>query len=88
MTWRIEFLPEAEKDLAKLDRAVARRILRILRDRIAPLDDARALGDPLRGPLATYWKYRIGDHRVVCRIEDSRITVIVVRVGHRREVYR
>lgn len=89
MAWRIEFLPEAERDLRKLDPADRGRVLRFLRDRLAPRDDPRGLGAPLRGPeLGKYWKYRVGDCRLICQIRDARILILVVRVGHRREVYR
>ena len=88
MAWRIEFLPAAEKELAKLGRAEAKRIIQTLKTRIAPLDDPRRLGSALSGQLGGLWRWRIGDYRVVARIEDERITILVVRVAHRREVYR
>lgn len=88
MAWRIEFLPAAEKELAKLGRAEAKRIIETLKTRIAPLDDPRRLGSALSGQLGGLWRWRIGDYRVVARIEDERITILVVRVAHRREVYR
>lgn len=88
MPWTIEFLPEAAKELKKLDRVVAARILKTLEERIAPMDDPRALGSALTGDHYGYWRWRIGDYRVVARIEDARITVLVVRVAHRREAYR
>lgn len=88
MGWRIEFHPDAADELRRLDRATAARIVRTLETRITALDDPRTLGAPLRGEHAGYWRYRIGDYRVIARIEDQRITILVVRVGHRREVYR
>ena len=88
LTWAIEFLPDAARELRKLDRTVAARILQTLEERIASLDDPRALGSALTGDHAGYWRWRIGDYRVVARIEDARITILVVRVAHRREVYR
>lgn len=88
MSWLIEFHPDAAKELRKLDRAVAARIVRTLETRIAPLEDPRSLGAPLKGEHEGYWRWRIGDYRVVARIEDKRITILVVRVAHRREVYR
>ncbi len=88
MAWAIEFLPEAAKDLKKLDRTVAARIISTLEDRIAVLDNPREIGSALTGDHAGYWRWRIGDYRVVSRIEDARIKVLVVRVAHRREVYR
>ncbi|HWT11606.1 MAG TPA: type II toxin-antitoxin system RelE/ParE family toxin [Allosphingosinicella sp.] len=88
MAWLIEFHPDAAKELKKLDRGVAARIVRTLEARIAPLDDPRGLGAPLKGGQEGYWRWRIGDYRVVARIEDERITILVVRVAHRREAYR
>lgn len=84
MAWRIEFLPDAVKELKKLDRSVARRIITTLEERIATLDDPRTLGSALTGDHAGYWRWRIGDYRVVARIEDERVVIIVVRVAHRR----
>lgn len=83
-----KFVPEAAKELKKLDRSEAARIVRTLEERIAVLDDPRSLGAPLVGEHAGYWRWRIGDYRVVARIEDARVVILVVRVGHRREVYR
>ena len=89
MVWTVEFDPAAAKELRKLDGQVARRILAFLRERVAPLDDPRSLGEALRGDaLGEFWKYRLGDYRIVVRIVDSWLIVIVVRIGHRREVYR
>ena len=89
MGYRIEFDPRAEKELEKLDREVARRILRFLRERVATLEDPRSLGEPLRGPeLGRFWKYRVGDYRLICHIQDREATVLVLRVGHRRDVSR
>lgn len=89
MTWRIEFDPAAFEELSQLDRAVQRRILKVLRERVAPLEDPRSLGEALHGKeLGRFWKYRIGDYRVICDIQDNVIRILVLRVGHRREVYR
>mgnify|MGYP002780597855 CR=1 FL=1 len=88
MAWTIEFLPEVEKDLRKIGKAEAKRIIATLENRIAKLDDPRQLGAALGGELSGLWRWRIGDYRVVARIEDERVTILVVRVGHRREVYR
>lgn len=88
MAWRIEFLPAAAKEIKKLGRAEAARIIATLETRIAVLDDPRSLGSALTGELGGPWGWRIGDYRVVARIEDERITILVVRVAHRSEVYR
>ena len=89
MAWTVEIDPAAAKELRKLDPPAARCVLAFLRERLAPLDDPRAIGEALRGDtLGDYWKYRLGDHRIIARIVDCRVVVIVVRIGHRREVYR
>jgi mRNA interferase RelE/StbE len=88
LAWAIEFHPEAAKELKKLGREAAARIVRTLEERIAPLDDPRTLGAPLHGEHQGYWRWRMGDYRVIARIEDERITILVVRVAHRREAYR
>ncbi len=86
--WRIELHPWAEKELSKFDRERARPILRFLRERVAALQDPRSLGEALRGPEAgRFWKYRLGDYRLICDIQEQRVTILVVRVGHRRDVY-
>ena len=88
MAWTIEFLPEAAKDIEKLDRTTAARIIRTLEHRIAKLDNPRMLGSALTGAYRGYWRWRIGDYRVVARIEDEHVLILVVRVGHRGDVYR
>lgn len=89
MVWRIEISQTAEKQLAKLDRVVARRIVAFLRDRVSVMDDPRAIGEALKGSeLGEFWKYRVGDGRLICQIEDAHITITVVGLGNRREIYR
>jgi mRNA interferase RelE/StbE len=88
LAWTIEFVPAARKELKKPGRAEAARIIGTLETRIAARDDPRKLGSALAGELGGLWRWRIGDYRVVARIEDERITILVVRVAHRREVYR
>jgi len=82
-------LPDAEKELTRLGPAAARLILGSLAERVRPLDDPRSLGEPLHGPeLGKYWMYRLGDYRIVCRIQEASVSILVVRVGHRKNVYR
>ena len=89
MAFEIEFDPDAVKDLRKLDRSVQQRLLGFLKQRVAALDDPRDLGEALAGArLGNYWKYRVGDWRIVCDIQDRRIVVRVLRSGNRREIYR
>ena len=89
MAWKIEFAASAEKELRKLDPQIARRILSFLHQRIAPLDDPRQIGEALKGSLlGAYWKYRVGDYRIIAEISDGTAIILVVRLGNRREVYR
>lgn len=93
MAWRIEFDAGALKDLRGLDRQIARRITLFLRERLGVMDDPRSLGAPLRGAgrrheAVPLWRYRVGDWRIVVRIEDEVLRVLVLRIAHRREVYR
>lgn len=89
MAWKIEFVRNAEKDLKHIGKDAARRVIRFLRERVAPLEDPRSLGEALHGPeLGRFWKYRIGPYRIIASIQDDELIVLVVRVGHRREVYR
>lgn len=89
MAWRIEFDPAAAKELRKLDRPVQQRLLGFLRLRVAPLEDPRTIGEALAGErLGAFWKYRVGDWRLICDIQDERIVVRVLRLGYRREAYR
>ena len=88
MAWTIEFHPEAARELRKLDRSAAARILKTLETRIAPLDDPRSLGAAHKGEHHGYWRWRVGDYRVIAQIEDQRIRILVIRVAHRRDVYR
>jgi mRNA interferase RelE/StbE len=89
MAWSVEFLPEAARELRRLDGQIAQRILRFLDERIRPLADPRSIGEALRGErLGAYWKYRVGDYRIICRIDDTRIVITIIHVGHRRDVYK
>jgi mRNA interferase RelE/StbE len=89
MAWRIELDPAAERELGKLDPQVARRILKFLRERVANLEDPRSIGEALKGSrLGEFWKYRVGDYRIISSIEDGALRILVVRIGNRREVYR
>jgi len=89
MAWRVEFAKGAQKDLTKLDAPGRDRVLRFLAERVENSADPRNLGEALKGPVVgRYWKYRVGDYRIICDLQDTLFLVLVVRVGHRREVYR
>jgi mRNA interferase RelE/StbE len=89
MAWRIEFDRAAERELGKLDPQMAKRILLFLHERVANLEDPRSIGEALKGSrLGDFWKYRVGDYRLISSIEDRALRILVVKIGNRREVYR
>jgi mRNA interferase RelE/StbE len=89
LAWQIEFDPDALKDLRKLDKPIQIRLLGFLRTRVSSLTNPRDIGEALSGQrLGSYWKYRVGDWRIICDIQDQKILVRVLRIGNRREVYR
>jgi mRNA interferase RelE/StbE len=88
LAWTVEVAPTAERQLRKLDRQVAKRILDWLDDRIDGCKSPRHFGEALKGGSTGLWRYRIGDYRVICDIEDGRLVVLALAIGHRREIYR
>jgi mRNA interferase RelE/StbE len=89
LTWRIEFQRAAVKQLGKLTKSDANRVVSFLADRIAEDDNPRRTGAALQGSeLGNFWRYRVGDYRIICDIQDHKLVVLVVEIGHRREIYR
>jgi len=88
LAWIIEYAQTAVSQIGKLDRQIARRILDYMDEKIASLDDPRIRGKALTGPLGELWRYRIGDYRVICAIQDNHFRILVVEVGHRKQIYR
>ena len=89
MAWTISYAEDARKGLEKLDRQIARRIRNFMTERVAPLENPRSIGEALKGSkLGDFWRYRVGDYRVMALIEDQIMTILVVKIGNRREVYR
>ncbi|MBP9714178.1 MAG: type II toxin-antitoxin system RelE/ParE family toxin [Sterolibacterium sp.] len=89
MAWKVEIDPAADRELGNIDPQTSRRILAFLFDRVAVLDDPRSIGEALKGSrLGEFWKYRVGDYRIISRIEDNMVRILVVKIGNRREVYR
>jgi len=87
MAWRVEFTSRAERELGRLDAPIRVRILKFLAERVAAAGNPRTLGKALTGSHAGTWRYRVGDYRILCRIEDDRLVVLVVDIGHRSSVY-
>jgi len=89
MAWNIELSPAARKNLAKIDSPEAKRVLLFLHERVRLLDDSRSVGGPLKGSrFSGLWRYRPGDYRILCEIQDEKIKILVLLIGHRREVYK
>jgi mRNA interferase RelE/StbE len=89
LAWQIDFDESAKKELSKLDRQTARRLLDFLKERVLSRKNPRSVGQALRGSeLGEFWKYRVGDFRIIASIQDDKMIVLVLRVGNRREIYR
>lgn len=89
MAYSVELSESADRELSKLDAQQAKRILKFLHERVAKLDDPRSIGEALHGSrLGEFWKYRVGGYRLIAKIEDDRLVVLVLRVGDRKEIYR
>lgn len=89
MAWKIEYTKQAQRQLSKLDKAAARRILDFMDQQVALQSDPRNHGKALAGgKLGSYWRYRVGDYRIICDIQDGILRVLVLGVGHRKQVYR
>ena len=85
--WSIRFNKIAQKNFEKLDKQAQKRIQTFLRERLLPAKNPRLFGKPLSGKFSDFWRYRISDYRIVCKIEDKELIILVVRVAHRREAY-
>lgn len=87
MVWTINYSERALKSLRKIDKQNARRIIDFMDLRIASLDDPRQSGKPLKGDLGEFWRYRVGDYRILCEIKDDELIILAATIGHRKEVY-
>lgn len=88
MAWTINISDIAEKQIKKLDKSTQKRILDYLNDRLEGCKNPHHFGEPLKGNKSGLWRYRVGDYRIICEIQEEKITVLVLAVGHRREVYK
>ena len=87
MTWNVDFGERARKELRKLDRQAQQELLKYFRERIASEEDPRRFRKPLSGNMTGLWRYRVRNYRMICSIEDDKLIVLVLRVGHRKEIY-
>lgn len=88
MSWRVEFTSGALRQLKKLDPFVRRTLIAWVEKNLEDCADARAHGKSLVGDKSGLWRYRIGDYRLLCRLDDGRLVIEAIKVGHRREVYK
>ena len=89
MAWKVELSGHAERALNDLDSQPRNRILKFLVERLAKLDNPRAIGHALQGQrFGELWRYRVGVDRLICEIQNERLVVLVAKIGHRSEVYR
>ena len=88
MAWKINYSAQALKALKKMDKQRAQRITHFMDKRIALMDNPKQSGKLLKGKLGDYWRFRVGDYRVLCEIQDTELVILAVLIGHRREVYQ
>jgi mRNA interferase RelE/StbE len=88
VSWQVAITQTAGRQIKKLDRTAQTSILRFLRESLEPCDDPRQWGKPLHGERRGLWRYRVGDYRLICDIQDEKVTVLVLEVGNRKNVYR
>lgn len=88
MAWTIEYTETSRKQLKKLDKQIAERILDYMDSRVSGSKNPRSSGKVLVGSLGGLWRYRVGDYRIICDIQDNTLRVLVVKIGNRGDVYR
>ncbi len=85
MAWQIEFEKKADKQFSSLDFPIQKKIIRYLRERV--MDNPTSFGKELKGDKAGLWRYRVEDYRIICKFQEDRLVVLVLEVGHRKEIY-
>ncbi|PWD83940.1 type II toxin-antitoxin system RelE family toxin [Ignatzschineria cameli] len=88
MVWKVEYSNKVLKVLKKIDKTHAKRIVDVLELQIAQLDDPRIRGKALNGNFKNLWRYRVGDYRIICDIQDNQLTILALFIGHRKRIYR
>jgi len=86
LAWIVNFKESAKKELSKLDKPIAKKLVAFLQH-LSDCNDPREKGKQLKGKLKAFWRYRIGDYRIITKITDQEITILVLKVAHRKEVY-
>ena len=88
MTWKVKLTEDAKRDLRKLDKSMQKRITGFLTDKLQVTENPRITGKALQGSLSGLWRYRVGDYRIICRIEDKELVILVIEIGHRKSIYQ
>lgn len=88
MIWRIEVTQTAAKQIKKMEKVSQKRVMSFLKEKLECSPDPRQYGKALRGEKGELWRYRVGDHRLIAAIEDKTVTILIVAVGHRKNIYR
>ena len=88
MSYKIEISDIVRKTLRKMDSTSRKRILSYIAGVLAKIDNPRLLGKALTGNFGEFWRYRTGNFRIICKIDDDKLIVLVVKVAHRKDVYR
>lgn len=87
MAWTINYSENAVKQLKKLNRSVAKKLLDYMDHKIINLDEPRKIGKALSHNKSGLWRYRVGDYRIICQIKDEIVTILVLEIGHRKDIY-
>ena len=88
MKYKVEYLPQVYKTLEKMDKYTKRIIVEWIEKNLVDCENPRLLGKPLSANRIGQWRYRIGDYRVIAKIEDDKLIILVIAIGHRREIYK
>lgn len=88
MNWKIEFDEKAKNELLKIDHQYRKRILKFIDERLLMSDNPKKIGEPLKGNLSGFWRYRVGSYRLICNFDEIELTVLVIHIGHRSSVYK
>jgi mRNA interferase RelE/StbE len=88
LAWTVKLSDDAKRDLQKFDKSVQKRITSFLLERLQNTDNPRSTGKALQGKYSGLWRYRMGDFRLLCRIEDNELIILVIEMGHRKEIYK
>lgn len=88
MSWNIKFTKDADKQMKSLDSIIEKRIHKFINERLIIATNPKILGIALRGDLSGLWRFKVGDYRLICDIEDNTVTILVVLVGHRKNIYK